>query len=115
MPECLQGRALRVTLVTSAHAKRPGRAIRLLPEPSGSVAAIAREVTDVLKEKGYKVRVQDYDFRPGASFIEKMHEAIKNRSSTRSATIRRLAARFSAAGSRPSSFAANTFCAATRA
>jgi hypothetical protein len=38
-----------------------------------------------------------------------------NRSSTPSATIRRLAARFSAAGSRPSSFAANTFCAATRA
>ena len=42
----------------------------------GSVAAIAREVTDVLLEKGYKVRVEDYDFRLGASFIEEMHEAI---------------------------------------
>jgi tetratricopeptide (TPR) repeat protein len=44
----------------------------------GSVTATAQEVTDVLKEKGYKVRVQDYDFRPGASFVEEMHEAIKN-------------------------------------
>ena len=29
----------------------------------GSVAAVAREVTDVLKENGYKVNVEDYDFR----------------------------------------------------
>ena len=29
----------------------------------GSVAAIAREVTDVLLEKGYKVLVQDYDIQ----------------------------------------------------
>ena len=36
------------------------------------------EVTDVLKEKGYKVNVEDYDFRPGASFVEAMHEAIKS-------------------------------------
>jgi hypothetical protein len=27
----------------------------------GSVAAVAREVADVLTEKGYKVLVQDYD------------------------------------------------------
>jgi menaquinone-dependent protoporphyrinogen IX oxidase len=27
----------------------------------GSVAAIAREVADVLTDKGYKVLVQDYD------------------------------------------------------
>jgi TIR domain len=44
----------------------------------GSVAAIAREVTDVLTEKGYKVCVEDYDFQLGASFVEEMHEAIKN-------------------------------------
>jgi hypothetical protein len=44
----------------------------------GSVAAVAREVADVLIEKGYKVIVQDYDIRLGASFIEAMHEAIKN-------------------------------------
>jgi hypothetical protein len=44
----------------------------------GSVAAIAREVADVLKVKGYKVNVEDYDFRPGASFVEAMHEGIKN-------------------------------------
>jgi hypothetical protein len=42
----------------------------------GSVAAIAQEVTDVLKEKGYKVLVQDYDIPLGASFVETMHEAI---------------------------------------
>jgi hypothetical protein len=40
----------------------------------GSVAAIAREVTDVLTEKGYKVFVQDYDIPLTANFIEEMHE-----------------------------------------
>jgi tetratricopeptide (TPR) repeat protein len=44
----------------------------------GSVAAIAREVADVLIEKGYKVLTQDYDIPLGASFIDAMHEAIKN-------------------------------------
>src|SRR3984893_17647509 len=44
----------------------------------GSVAAIAREVADVLTEKGYKVLVQDYDIPIGASFVEAMHEAVKN-------------------------------------
>ena len=29
----------------------------------GSVAAVAIEVADVLKENGYKVNVEDYDFR----------------------------------------------------
>jgi hypothetical protein len=43
-----------------------------------SVAAIAREVTDVLTEKGYRVVVQDYDIPLAASFIEKMHEAVSN-------------------------------------
>jgi hypothetical protein len=33
----------------------------------------AREVADVLKQKGYKVLVQDYDLPLGASFIEAMH------------------------------------------
>jgi hypothetical protein len=44
----------------------------------GSVAAVAREVADVLTGKGYKVLVQDYDIPLGASFIETMHEAVKN-------------------------------------
>jgi tetratricopeptide (TPR) repeat protein len=44
----------------------------------GSVAAIAREVADVLSEKGYRVLVQDYDIPLGASFVEAMHEAIIN-------------------------------------
>jgi hypothetical protein len=44
----------------------------------GSVAEIAREVADVLTEKGYRVLVQDYDIPFGASFVEAMHEAVKN-------------------------------------
>src|SRR3954468_19826231 len=44
----------------------------------GSVAAVAIEVADVLEENGYKVNVEDYDFRPGASFVAAMHEGIKN-------------------------------------
>ena len=43
----------------------------------GSVAAVAREVTEVLTEKGYTVFVQDYDIPLGASFVERMHEGIK--------------------------------------
>src|SRR3984893_2622924 len=44
----------------------------------GSVASVAREVADVLTEKGYKVLVQDYDIPLSASFVEMMHEAVKN-------------------------------------
>jgi hypothetical protein len=44
----------------------------------GSVGAMAREVADVLIERGYKVVVQDYDFPLGGDLIEAMHEAIKN-------------------------------------
>jgi tetratricopeptide (TPR) repeat protein len=44
----------------------------------GSVATIAQEVTDVLKENGYRVFTQDYDIPITANFIEEMHEAVKN-------------------------------------
>lgn len=44
----------------------------------GSVALVAQEVSDVLTEGGYTVIVQDYDIPLGASFIEAMHEAVKN-------------------------------------
>jgi hypothetical protein len=44
----------------------------------GSVAAVAREVADVLIERGYKVVVQDYDFPLGSDFVEAMHETLKN-------------------------------------
>jgi hypothetical protein len=43
----------------------------------GSVAGIAREVADILSERGYRVLIQDYDFALGASFVEAMHEGIK--------------------------------------
>ena len=44
----------------------------------GSVAGIAQEVANVLIEKGYRIIVQDYDIPIGASFIDAMHEAVKN-------------------------------------
>jgi hypothetical protein len=44
----------------------------------GSVAAVAREVADVLIERGYKVVVQDYDFPLSSDFVETMHETLKN-------------------------------------
>ena len=56
----------------------PGERYDFFLSRRGSVAAIAREVTDVLTEKGYKVLVQDYDIPLGASFVEAMHEAIIN-------------------------------------
>src|SRR5262245_30620011 len=56
----------------------PGERYDFFLSRRGSVATIAREVTDVLKEKGYKVRVQDYDFQLGGSFVEEMHEAIRS-------------------------------------
>jgi hypothetical protein len=44
----------------------------------GSVASIAQEVADVLKDNGYSVLTQDYDIPITANFIEEMHEAVKN-------------------------------------
>src|SRR5579871_1835138 len=44
----------------------------------GSVAAIAREVADILASANYRVFVQDYDIPLAASFIDKMDEAVKN-------------------------------------
>jgi hypothetical protein len=56
----------------------PGERYDFFLSRRGSVAAIAQEVADVLTEKGYKVRTQDYDIPITANFIEKMHEAVKN-------------------------------------
>ena len=56
----------------------PGERYDFFLSRRGSVASIAREVTDVLTAKGYKVLVQDYDIPLGASFVEAMHEAIIN-------------------------------------
>jgi tetratricopeptide (TPR) repeat protein len=56
----------------------PGERYDFFLSRRGSVSAIAREVTDVLTEKGYRVFVQDYDIPLGASFVEAMHEAIIN-------------------------------------
>jgi hypothetical protein len=56
----------------------PGERYDFFLSRRGSVAPIAREVTDLLTEKGYRVLVQDYDIPLGASFVEAMHEAIIN-------------------------------------
>jgi hypothetical protein len=45
----------------------PGERYDFFLSRRGSVATIAREVTDVLTEKGYKVLVQDYDIPLGAA------------------------------------------------
>ena len=52
----------------------PGERYDFFLSRRGSVAPIAREVTDILTEKGYKILVQDYDIPLGASFVEAMHE-----------------------------------------
>lgn len=44
----------------------------------GSVASVAQEVSDVLTDEGYSVLVQDYDIPLGASFVEAMHDGIRN-------------------------------------
>jgi hypothetical protein len=56
----------------------PGERYDFFLSRRGSVAAIACEVADVLREKGYRVLVQDYDIPLGASFVDAMHEAVKN-------------------------------------
>jgi TIR domain-containing protein/NB-ARC domain-containing protein len=56
----------------------PGERYDFFLSRRGSVATIAREVTGVLTEKGYRVFVQDYDIPLAANFIEEMHEAVKN-------------------------------------
>jgi tetratricopeptide (TPR) repeat protein len=56
----------------------PGERYDFFLSRRGSVASIAQEVTDVLKEKGYRVRTQDYDIPITANFIEEMHEGVKN-------------------------------------
>src|SRR5262245_33947091 len=56
----------------------PGERYDFFLSRRGSVAAIAREVADVLIETGYKVVVQDYDIPLAANLIEEMHEGVKN-------------------------------------
>jgi len=56
----------------------PGERYDFFLSRRGSVAAIAREVADVLTGKGYVVFVQDYDIRFGDSFIQAMHDGITN-------------------------------------
>jgi hypothetical protein len=56
----------------------PGERYDFFLSRRGSVASIAREVTEVLKDQGYNVFVQDYDIRFGDSLVEKMHIGIKN-------------------------------------
>jgi TIR domain/NB-ARC domain len=56
----------------------PGERYDFFLSRRGSVAAVAREVTEVLTGKGYRVLIQDYDFPLGTSFVDAMHEGIKN-------------------------------------
>jgi TIR domain/NB-ARC domain len=56
----------------------PGERYDFFLSRRGSVATIAQEVTDALKENGYRVFTQDYDIPLTANFIEEMHEGVKN-------------------------------------
>jgi tetratricopeptide (TPR) repeat protein len=56
----------------------PGERYDFFLSRRGSVATIAQEVSDVLKDNGYRVFTQDYDIPLTANFIEEMHEAVKN-------------------------------------
>jgi TIR domain len=67
----------RVTFV-AAMPSGPGERYDFFLSRRGSVAAVAREVTEVLTEKRYRVLIQDYDFPLGTSFVDAMHEGIKN-------------------------------------
>jgi hypothetical protein len=55
----------------------PGERYDFFLSRRGSVATIAREVTDVLKERtAIGFGTQDYDIPITANFIEEMHEAV---------------------------------------
>jgi tetratricopeptide (TPR) repeat protein len=56
----------------------PGERYDFFLSRRGSVAAIAQEVADVLKESGYEVVVQDYDIQIGESWVLAIHECIKS-------------------------------------
>jgi tetratricopeptide (TPR) repeat protein len=56
----------------------PGERYDFFLSRRGSVAAIAQEVTDVLKENGYEVVVQDYDIQIGESWVLAIHDCIKS-------------------------------------
>jgi len=56
----------------------PGERYEFFLSRRGSVAHIAQEVANVLKQDGYKVLTQYYDNPITATFIEEMHEAVKN-------------------------------------
>jgi tetratricopeptide (TPR) repeat protein len=67
-----------VSTKVAAMPSGPGERYDFFLSRRGSVAAVAREVTDILTEKGYKVFVQDYDIHFGNSLVDKMHEAVSN-------------------------------------
>src|SRR5919201_795225 len=56
----------------------PGEQYDFFLSRCGSVATIAQEVANVLKQNGYKVHTQDYDNPITANFIEEVREAVKN-------------------------------------
>ena len=62
----------------------PGERYDFFLSRRGSVAPIAREVTDVLKEQGYNVFVQDYDIRFGNSLVEKCTLGLRTRATSSS-------------------------------
>jgi hypothetical protein len=69
----LTARSLRVTIAgheVAAMPSGPDERYDFFLSRRGSVATIAQEVTDVLKDNGYRVFTQDYDIPLTANFIE---------------------------------------------
>src|SRR5262249_42065833 len=82
LPASLTPRLFGVTLLLGTRVapmpSGPGERYDFFLSRRGSVAAIAQEVESVLAERGYKVCTQDYEMPLGSSFVEGMHEGIKN-------------------------------------
>jgi TIR domain-containing protein len=78
----LTARNLRVTIAAktrdAAMPSSHGERYDFFLSRRGSVAAIAQEVTDVLKGSGYEVVVQDYDFQIGESWVLAIHDCLKS-------------------------------------
>jgi tetratricopeptide (TPR) repeat protein len=54
----------------------PDYAFDFLISRRGTMSAVAAEVATVLEGEGYRVTVQDYDFRHGGDFVADIHDAL---------------------------------------
>jgi hypothetical protein len=53
-----------------------GYSFDFLVSRRGAVGAVAAEVAAILEGEGYRVVVQDYDFKHGGDFVGDIHDAL---------------------------------------